>query len=254
MLAGGSFELAQARVHARLAARPTAAVWSRLESIRDAAAFVESATAVLPGLAPLGLSARTPVHEIEQRLVDHWRAIVAEVASWLPAQWSRPVEWLTTVARLPVVAHLERGRELRDWMAEDAELRPLLRRAPMATPMETASSPAGPARAPASAPATASVGWRQRWRSLLPSLHGEHAQSLQAIERVLADHLVRYAAASPKEAWLSRRQLETSLIACLRRHPLTPVPALALVALCGLDLERVRSEFLGRILFGAHPQ
>jgi hypothetical protein len=237
MLAGGSFELAQARIHARLAARPGVAAWSRLESIRDPGAFLEAAGAVLPGLAALALTARTPVHTIEQRLIDFWRGIVSEVASWLPAPWRSPVEWLATLARLPAVVHLERGREARGWMEDDAELRRLLRRAPAPPPQPVASA-----------------GWHRRWRSRLPAMRGDDARSLQAIERVVTDHLVRYAAASPKDAWVTRRQLEASLIGCLRRHPLTPVPAFALVALSGLDLERFRSELLGRVLFGARPR
>lgn len=237
MLAGGSFELAQARIHARLATRPGAGAWSRLESIRDPGAFLEAASAALPGLAALALSARTPAHTIEQRLIDSWRGLVAEVASWLPSPWRAPVEWLATLPRLPAIVHLERGREARAWMADDVELRPLLRQAPTAS----------------TAPA-AGGGWQHRWRARLPAMRADDARSLQAIEGVVAQHLVRYAAASPKEAWLTRRQFELALIACLRRHPLGPVPALAFVALSGLDLERFRSELLGRVLFGARPR
>ena len=58
-----------------------------------------------------------------------------------------------------------------------------------------------------------------------------------------------FAAAAAGQGWLLRRSLQARLSLLLRRATLEPAAAFIHIALCALDLERLRGELLGRALF-----
>ena len=68
--------------------------------------------------------------------------------------------------------------------------------------------------------------------------------------RVLRDHRRAFVAADPAQGWLLRGSLRSRLALLLRRATLEPAAAFIHLALCALDLERLRAELLRRLVFG----
>ena len=250
MIECGSLEFAQARLQARHAQRLSAAAWQRLETTREFAALLESArsSALHPWLA--GITPASTSHQIEAVLRAHWRALVAEVAGWMPAAWQASVAWCASLPDLPLLQHLARGGEPSAWMHDDPDYRSLCA---VARSERRAALAGGKFGALASAwlePALLARAWRAEWQRRLPERpdDDEH-DTLHQLTAALLQHGAAFAAAAPGSGGLLRRSLQARLSLLLRRATLEPAAAFIHVALCALDLERLRGELLSCLLF-----
>ncbi|MCI4431868.1 MAG: hypothetical protein JHC40_22185 [Burkholderiales bacterium] len=250
MIECGSLEFAQARLQARHAQRASAAAWQRLETTREFGALLEVArsSALHPWLA--GITPASTSHQIEAVLRSHWRALVAEVAGWMPAAWQASVAWCASLPDLPLLQHLARGGEPSAWMHDDPDYRSLCA---VARSERRAALAGGKFGALASAwlePALLARAWRAEWQRRLPERpdDDEH-DTLHQLTAALLQHGAAFAAAAPGSGGLLRRSLQARLSLLLRRATLEPAAAFIHVALCALDLERLRGELLSCLLF-----
>ena len=67
--------------------------------------------------------------------------------------------------------------------------------------------------------------------------------------RILLGHDRAFVAADPAQGWVLRGSLRAQLSLLLRRATLEPAAAFIHLALCALDLERLRAELLIRYVF-----
>ena len=93
----------QARLHARHGERLQEGDWRLLEAARSVDQFIERARASSLRRFADPLNARMTSHAIERTLRATWRAYVAEVASWVPAEWRAAVLWTSQLPELPLI-------------------------------------------------------------------------------------------------------------------------------------------------------
>jgi hypothetical protein len=264
MIECGSLEFAQARLQARHGQRADELSWQRLEIIREFPALLDVARAspLRPWL--VGITQDSPPHRIEAVLRSHWRAHVAEVAAWMPRPWQPALQWCALLPDLPVLQHLLHGGTAVGWMRQDPDYRALCDTAPGMHPAERAAAwsrgPFGPLfralpRAPdeaesAAAPHPLAQAWLDEWRRRAPRSPEGAQETLGQLQRLLRAHGTAFEAApAGQQAWLLRRSLQARLALLLRRSTLEPAAAFIHLALCALDLERLRGELLSRALF-----
>lgn len=248
MIDYGSLELAQARIQARHGQRPTAAVWQGLAMARAPGTLFEAAraTSLQPWLE--GLTAGSRADRIEAVLRRQWRSTVAEVSAWMPAVWRPALQWCAVLPDLPLLQHLARGGEVLPWMADDPDFGALC----AAPAPERATLLAAGRHAPLADawPSPENLGrtWRAEWRRRLPRPAGTD-DSLRQLVASIEAHATAFAAAAPGSGTLLRDELRARLSLLLRRATLAPALAFVHLALCALDLERLRGELLTRALF-----
>jgi len=245
----GSLDYAQARLQARHGQRVDEAAWRRIETMREFAPLLELArgTALRPWL--VSIAADTTAHGIEATLRGHWRALVDEVVTWMPGPWQAALGWCAVLPDLAPLQHLARGGEAAAWIADDGELGELCAAPP---PTRLAVLAAGPlaALAPAwDAPQAMGRSWLIEWQRRLPQPLNEAGDALGQLVHELCDHAGSFAEASPGQGWQLRAALRARISLLLRRAALEPAAAFIHVALCALDLERLRGELLRRVLF-----
>jgi len=249
-----AFAFSQARLQSRLGSRPTAADWQRMQASRDLGGLLQ--TAGTTALAPWtqDLTARTPVHEAEQKLRRRWLAQVDEVAAWQPAAWRDAIAWLRWLPYLPSLQKLARGGKSPEWMRSDPVLGPVVAEDPRqraASLQRTAFAPLAAGFAPRSASPDVTGAWLRHWRSLWPL----RAPNELSLERVLKQVLAARAeiAAAPESAASNAAldRLERRLLVAFRRNPLSPVATVAWLGLAALDLMQMRGSVALRALHGA---
>lgn len=228
----GSLELAHARLWARLGARPGEALWQRIEAARGFTAALDIArtSALAPWLE--GIGPASSLHQMEGTLRRHWRARVAELASWMPPPWQAALAACAALADLPLVQHLARGGTVPAWLAEADDAAALRARA----------------EAQRAAPERVLDDWITRWRALLPPAAGRRTiedQLLPLLER----HATALAAPGLADGWALRRTLHDRLLALLRRALVEPVAVFAYLGLVALEYERLRGELVARAAF-----
>jgi hypothetical protein len=249
MIECGSLEYAHARLHARHGQRLDEAGWRRIEAMRELAALLELArsTALQPWL--VGISADSSVHHIEATLRGHARALVDEVVAWMPAPWQSALAWCAVLPDLAPLQHLARGGEPAPWMQRDDAWRelcaaePAERAAVLAAGLRAALAPAWPA------PQTLAQAWHTEWQRRLPRPVGDADNPLGQVVRTLLAHRKAFAESTPGQAWPLRGALRARLSMLLRSAALEPAAAFIHLALCALDLERLRAELVRRVLF-----
>lgn len=248
MIDCGSLEFAQARLQARHGQRTDEAAWGRLEVLRMLAPWLEQArtTALRPWL--VDITAQSSAHQIEAALRARWRAQVSEVAAWMPLAWQAALQWCAVWPELAVLQHLARGGAPSPWMQDDEVWHTWC----AAPAPRGASSLLGGAMAPLAAswprPDTVGAAWRAEWQHRWPSAPGP---GLLQLQRVLAAHAQAFARGPGGQGGLLRNALRARLVQLLRRSALEPAVCFIHLALCALDLERLRSELLRRALFQA---
>jgi hypothetical protein len=245
----GSLEFAQARLQARHGQRASEVAWQRLETAREFGLLLGEARA--SPLRPwiVGLTAQATSNEIEAVLRAHWRALVAEVANWMPPEWRPALDWCAVLPELQALQHLARGGEPGAWMHDDPDLRTLC-----GVPMEGRRTALAVGRLGAlarawSAPSSLGHAWRREWERRLPHRVSEADESLRQVVAALRSHGAAFAAAPPGPGGMLRRSLQARLALLLRRATLEPAAAFIHIALGALDLERLRGELLRRALF-----
>lgn len=249
MIECGSLEFAQARVQARHGQRAGETDWQRLEMTRDFGALLEvgRASALRPWLD--GLGATSGSNQIEAVLRTHWRRTVAEVTAWMPLPWQPALAWCATLPDLPVLQHLALGGEPRAWMHEDAAYRALCAVAPAERAAVLSSVGFGAMAGAWSTPQALPLAWHTEWERRLPRRPKDADDTLLQLVATVQAHGAAFAAAPPGPGGGLRKSLQARLSRLLRRAALDPAVAFIHVALCALDLERLRGELLRRALF-----
>lgn len=249
MIECGSLEYAQARLQARHGQRADDIAWQRLETTREFAALLDAARSSPLRAWVVGLTPRSGAHEIEAVLRRHWRAVVAETVGWMPPAWQPALAWCALLPLLPALQHLARGGAPMPWMHDDPLLRAVCAAAPAARGAALAAIGAA-ALAPAwAAPATLGDAWQAEWQRRLPRPLQGSDDSLHTVATLLQTHAGAFAAAPAGSGTLLRRALQARLAPWVRRAAAEPAAAFVHLALCALDLERLRGELLLRALF-----
>jgi len=249
MIDCGSLEYAQARLQARHGQRAGEAAWQRLETAREFVALLDAARSSPLRAWVVGLTPYSGAHEIDTVLRTHWRATVAEVAAWMPRAWQPALAWCALLPLLPALQHLARGGAAAPWMRSDADLRALCA---VATGERAAVLAAGSmaALAPAwRAPQSFAAVWQQAWAERLPRPLRADGDSLHVVVQAVRAHACAFAAAPTGQGNPLRRALQARLALLLRRCTVEPAAAFIHIALCALDLERLRGELIGRAVF-----
>jgi len=243
MSLAGDLDYAHARLCARFGQRPDELAWRSIEPIRSLPALLDAAQR-LPFRAWIqGITPASSPHEIEAALVARRRALVAEVAHWMPEPWQPAVEWAGIAADLPVLEHLSRGGEPLPWMRDDSLYKTLCSDASRAPSRQPFLPLAGGWKRPDGLlPA-----WREEWARRLPGAANGGAM-LAALGRTLASQRVDPQAVA-EEAALRRNELSARLVLLFRRAGSDAAAAFVFLALCALDLERLRGELLRRAVF-----
>lgn len=249
MIECGSLEYAHARVHARHGQRADEASWRRIEVIRGFAPLLEGAqgSALQPWL--VGITADSEVHGVEAALRGHWRALIDERAAWMPLSWQPALQWCKVLPDLGPLQHLARGGEPAAWMHDDGLWRELCAAEPQARAAVLAAGPFAALAAAWAPPQSFGRAWLDEWQRRWPPAVGEAGDALQQLVRVLLDHRQLFVDAAPSEGWQLRGALRARLSLLLRRAAVQPAAAFIDLALCALDLERLRAELLRRLLF-----
>lgn len=249
MIDTDAIEYAQARLQARFGARPSAAAWRRIETIRELPALFDAARATTFRPLVAGLAPDQPVHELEARLRAHWRELARDVTGWLPGAWQRGAAWFAIVPDLPVIEHLLRGGPAYEWMRRDpvfgalAEAEPPARRGALA---ETPLAGLDVDFAADTRPTALAESWIAVLRARLPDTAGDEAQHLGALGRILSKHRHAIVTAHPGEAVGLRQTLAARLEGLFRRAALTPAAGFCYLALAALDFLRLRGEITRR--------
>lgn len=249
MIECGSLEYAQVRVQARHGRRADEAAWRRIEPVRDFGAMLEAAraTALRPWLA--GLTAGSGAHDVERVLRGHWRARVAELASWIAPPWRAAMLWCAPVPDLPILQHLADGGGSLAWMRDDPLLSALHDAEP---PARAAVLAAGPLAALARGwgePHSVYDAWSSEWVARVPRGALGTDSALRALARTLRAHLAEFAVASPGDGASLRRALAARLAPAFRGAVLDPAAPFVHLAACALEFERLRGELLLRVAF-----
>ena len=245
MIDCGSLEMAQARIGARHGDRLRETDWQRIEALREPGPLIDAirATSLRPWLE--GIDASSDAHRIESTLRVRWRVIVAEVAGWMPDRWRPAVMWWSTLPDLAPLQHLARGGEPPVWMRDDETWRDVCAASPASRPARLAEGPLAALAVAWSTPDTLAQAWNDEWRRRSP-VRRRDAEEL--LERVLRT----WTSSSPthRDPWMLRGALRAYLVMLLRRAALRPAAAFVHLALCAIDLDRLRAELLRRVVFG----
>lgn len=256
MIDCGSFEYAHARLCARHGERLDEAAWRRIAALREIAPLLDVGRASGLRRWLVGIGVDSTAHQAEAILRGHWRALVGEVAAWMPAAWQAPIAWCAVLPDLALLQHLARGGEAAPWMHDDALWRELVVTPPHA---RAALLSAGPYAALALAWPTSQTivqAWHDEWQRRLPPAPSDSVgpgDTLAQLVRLLFEHSKAFAEAPGAQGWSQRSALRAQLSILLRRAVLEPAAAFIHIALCALDIERLRAELLRRFLF-PHPK
>lgn len=249
MIECGSLEYAQARLQSRHGQRASEATWQQLETARELPALLEAARGSALRRWVAGLTAGASSAQIESVLRAQWRAAVAEVTGWMPGAWQSALAWCALLPELPWLQHLARGGEPQPWMHDDAAWRTLCAAPPSARAAALAGGPWGALAKAWPRPANLAQTWRDEWSRRLPEPLGDADDSLRQLLAAWQRHAAAFAAAPPGPGGLLRRDLQARLALLLRSATLQPAAAFIHLALCALELERLRGELLRRRLF-----
>lgn len=249
MNATPQWSYAQARLQARHGERLSEVEWRTLEAVKSLDHFIERsrATALRRFAGPI--NAAMSSHAIERLLRAAWHDYVAEVASWVEADWQPALMWCAQVADLPALDALLRGA-VPAWVGQDPALADFAgdEIAQRITALE--KSPLA-ALAPGTNRASTLAGrWSAHWRSLWP--RGTQTGALDELAAAVQSHVEQLQRAAARETSAPyRRALAQKLTRLFRRHSAAPVAAFAHLAMVALDIERLRGDLVRRRLFPA---
>lgn len=249
MIDSGSLELMQARVQSRHGQRLGDVEWQALQNTRDFGALLAAAreTTLRPWLA--GLTPDVGAARIEAVLRRQWGTTVDEVCGWMPAAWHAALAWCAVLPDLPALQHLARGGTVQRDRFDDAGWRALANAAPAERGTVVATSRWAALASAWSTPATLGQAWLAEWVRRAPAQRGDDATGWLALTNALRAHVQTFAAAPAGTGEALRQDLRGRLRLLLRRTTLQPALAVVHLALCALDLERLRGELLRRSLF-----
>ena len=248
MIGAGSLEYAQARIGARNGERPREADWQRIEVVREFGGALDAAKGTRLRHLVAGISPSHGVHDVEARLRARWRSLVAEVASWMPAEWQPALRWCETLIDLPVLQYLADGSEAWPWMRNDPLYGGLCSDDPRGREQALRE---GRFAALASAWAARDrflPTWRAEWIRRLPRTPASDSL-LARLVALVEQHVVAFSTLAVGDAWPLRRALQARLATLFRRATLDPAAAFTFLGLAALDIERLRGELVRRAAF-----
>ena len=247
MKGAGSIEYAHARLWARNGERPDETDWRRLEVAREFSALLDAARALpaignwIAGIAPEGNA-----HEVEAKLRDRWRALVVEVAGWMPDEWQLAVTWCAVLVDVPVIQYLAHGGPPLSWMLRDPVYRDMKCGDPGVAPELGLLAPLA---LEWRRPEAMAAAWHEEWVRRAPHDAFADEAPRRDLQRAFAAHFRRFDEATIRDGWPLRRALQSRLLVLFRRAVLEPAAAFIFLALCALDFERLRGELLRRAAF-----
>lgn len=261
MTGGVSIEYAHARASARLGARPDDRLWQQLRASRRVAALLDAVRNSPAAAYVSGIDPRASADGIELAFRQQFRLRVDEAARWAPDAWVDAVRWTKPLIDLPALVHLANEPAIAPWMRIDPEVAPYAqptvagRRAAL---MEGPLAPLAPALADDAVDGAhphgatrlhrAVAAWIRHWRALWPTVSVDEHANLDALVRLLVRHEEDFASLATDEATTARLALAARLSSLMRRAAAEPAALFAWLALLALDLERLRAEFLGRVI------
>ena len=248
-----AFAYAQARLQARFGEQPGAGVWDSLQTLVELPALLEQIRLTSLRHWIVNISVSTPAHEMERLLRRRLRALVDEVANWLPAEWRAAVRWTEILPDLPALAHLLQGGEARSWMADETALQELARLEPALRARAVLQSRFAPLL-PFTDGETLGMRWLAEWRRRWPDgSKSERAALEQLVARTQA-HVGQFAVDRSTSGWAARKHFQAEVTFLFRRRALTAAAAFAWLLLAALEVERVRAAIIERAHFapGAH--
>lgn len=245
---GVSIAYAQARIQSRYGQRADASVWSKLHNIQDTGSYLQSAqqTAIRPWV--LGISATYSSHDVELALRQKYRYHVDEVASWMPDDWHKSLQWIKRLADLPVLQYLAAGGDALEWMKSDPDISAFTAEDPQ---LRRQAMHAGGLQLLVDAmldSASMLPGWLLHWNRLLPGSFASDAGLLK-LNKLMLDQiqlqLHQHSAALPTDY----DPLFQRLRLLFRRYAFRPAGVCAYLAIVALDVHHLRSQLMQRILF-----
>jgi len=245
MMRAGDLDYALARIGARFGERASEGEWRSLTVIRGLPALLDAARSSSLRAWVTGIAPDADPHAIEAALRSNGRALADEVRLWMPAEWQAAVAWAGVLVDLPFAQYLARGGAPYAWMNGDAVFRGLCQG--VAGP-DAAGGLAPLARA-WSDPDGFIRSWCAEWRRRVPPETQENSALLGKFGRVLDCHRAALADPATRDGMLLRRALVSRLALLYRRATSTPAAAFIFLALCALDMERLRGELLRRAIF-----
>ncbi len=248
MIAAGSVEYAFTRMWSRQGARAGEALWRRIEPVRDFAAFLALVRASPLAVWVVGVGADAAPHAIESAARRHLRALVADVARWMPDEWTGAVAWCAHLIDLPVLLHLAAADAEPAWLRDE----PVLGSA-TAAHRAVAGDDLAALREAAPGGATHLIrAWRSGWDARLPCPVAA-SPVLTQLAATIEAHERAFATAHPADGGRLRRELDARLTALFRRAGIDPAAAFVFIALAALEYERIRGELLRRRTLPAQP-
>jgi hypothetical protein len=242
-----AFAYAQPRLQSRLAQRPDAITWQRLQATGNLGLLLQASMSTTLADWTSRLRPDAEVHELEARLRGHWNESVTRVASWQPRRWRDALLWLRWLPWLSMLNALAQGTDVPRWLRTDPILGPL---ADAVTNTRAAGlkalglSPLVPAFAGRGELHQDYVAhWRACWpsdaKSARPAL--ERVLRLAAIQRRALAALPPTASSGPVE-----QAFEQGLLAAFRRNPLSPTASVTFLLLTATDFARLRGLVIDR--------
>ncbi len=241
MIRAGDLDYALARIGARFGERPGEGAWRSLTVIRGLPALLDAARSSSLRSWVAGIASDADPHAIEAALRSNARALAEEVRLWMPAEWQAAVAWAGVLIDLPCAQYLARGGATYAWMDDDPVFRDLRHGVPAGrlAPLARAwSDPDGFVRS-----------WCTEWQRRVPPEARADGALLGEFARVLDQHRTALAEPAARDGVLPRRALVSRLALLYRRATSNPAAAFIFLALCALDMERLRGELLRRAIF-----
>jgi hypothetical protein len=245
------FAYAQVRLQSRYGQRADEQVWLRLHNILDLASYLQVAqqTPLRPWV--LGLNPGHNSHEIELALRQKYRRHVDDVASWMPADWREPLQWIKRLLDLPALQYLMANGTAMEWMQSDPALTDFT--SDDTTLRMQAMHVAGCDRLVQAWQQgdTMFAGWLSHWKKIQPRTPA-YQSGLQQMENFLQQQLHSRQLVSVDEAGPSGTdydRLTDHLRVVFRRFAFQPAAVCAYLAMIAIDIHHVRSCLMQRLLF-----
>jgi hypothetical protein len=245
MIRAGDLDYALARIGARFGERPGEGAWRSLTVIRGLPALLDAARSSSLQSWVVGIASDADPHAIEASLRSNARALAEEVRLWMPAEWQAAVAWAGVLIDLPFAQYLARGGATYAWMDDD----PVFRDLRNGVPVSGAAGRLGPLARAWSDPDGFVRSWCTEWQRRVPPEARADGVLLGEFARVLDKHRTALAEPAARDGVLPRRALVSRLALLYRRATSNPAAAFIFLALCALDMERLRGELLRRAIF-----
>ncbi len=245
MKRSGDLEYAYARISSRFGERPDEAAWRAIAIVRGLPAFLDAARSSPLRHWVIGLTPEAGPRAIEAALVRRWRMLVVELRAWMPEHWHAAVTWAGTLIDLPVAEYIARGGAPLPWMQDD----PVHREIGLSAGAPPVRGPLAPLAAAWTRPEGLFLAWCDEWLRRVPRSAWAERTAIVDCARLLLAHRASLADPSVSDGGLMRRALASRLSVLYRRATSDPAAAFIFLALCALDMERLRGELLRRAIF-----